>query len=165
MFFFLFTDSFSEIQGSSERHVNEGSQLSLFCSIIDISGPPSFVFWYRDGTVVNYSDQGSGVRIVTKTNEADFKISRKNLHEEEAVLVSSLYIDTVKPEDAGKYTCAPSNARNHSVVVHVIKGKWPSKNETTNSPIHQFTNLKCCKMSCKAFKMKKRLKMFFLCNR
>ena len=114
---------FCEIQGSSERHVNEGSQLSLFCSIIDISGPPSFVFWYRDGTVVNYSDQGSGVRIVTKTNEADFKISRKNLHEEEAVLVSSLYIDTVKPEDAGKYTCAPSNARNHSVVVHVIKGK------------------------------------------
>ena len=123
MFFFLFTDSFSEIQGSSERHVNEGSQLSLFCSIIDISGPPSFVFWYRDGTVVNYSDQGSGVRIVTKTDEADFKISRKNLPEEEAVLVSSLYIDTVKPEDAGKYTCAPSNARNHSVVVHVIKGK------------------------------------------
>ena len=123
VFFLLFADSFSEIQGSSERHVNEGSQLSLFCSIIDISGPPSFVFWYRDDTVVNYSDQGSGVRIVTKTNEADFKISRKNLHEEEAVLVSSLYIDTVKPEDAGKYTCAPSNARNHSVVVHVIKGK------------------------------------------
>ena len=122
VFFLLFADSFSEIQGSLERHVNEGSQLSLFCSIIDISGPPSFVFWYRDGTVVNYSDQGSGVRIVTKTNKADFKISRKNLHEEEAVLVSSLYIDTVKPEDAGKYTCAPSNARNHSVVVHVIKG-------------------------------------------
>ena len=24
-----------------------------------------------------------------------------------------------------------------------------SKNETTNSPIHQFTNLKCCKMSLK----------------
>ena len=30
-----------------------------------------------------------------------------------------------------------------------------SKNETTNSTIHQFTNLKCCKMSFKAFKMKK----------
>ena len=26
-----------------------------------------------------------------------------------------------------------------------------SKNETTNSPIHQFTNFKCCKMSFKAF--------------
>jgi len=133
-------DSFSEIQGSSERHVNEGSQLSLFCSIIDISGPPSFVFWYRDGTVVNYSDQGSGVRIVTKTNEADFKISRKNLHEEEAVLVSSLYIDTVKPEDAGKYTCAPSNARNHSVVVHVIKGEnlaMQRENEKSAVPVQQ----------------------------
>ena len=32
-----------------------------------------------------------------------------------------------------------------------------SKNETTNSPIHQFTNLKCCKISFKAFKMKKKL--------
>ena len=116
----LFTDSFSEIQGSSERHVKEGSQLSLFCSIVDISGPPSFVFWYRDDHVVNYSDQ-SGVRIVTKTDEADIGLT-KNLHEEEAVLVSSLYIDTVKPENAGTYTCAPSNARNHSVVVHVIKG-------------------------------------------
>ena len=30
-----------------------------------------------------------------------------------------------------------------------------SKNETTNSLIHKFTNLKCCKMSCKAIKMKK----------
>ena len=30
-----------------------------------------------------------------------------------------------------------------------------SKNETKNSPIHQFTNLKCCKMSFKAFEKKK----------
>ena len=38
------------------------------------------------------------------------------------------------------------------------------KNETTNSPILQFTNLKCCKMSFKAFikNEKARLKMFFL---
>ena len=35
-----------------------------------------------------------------------------------------------------------------------------SKNETKNSRIHNFTNLKCCKMSFKVFKMKKaRLKM------
>ena len=37
-------------------------------------------------------------------------------------IVSSLLIQTVKPRDAGTYTCAPSNARNYSVVVHVIKG-------------------------------------------
>ena len=36
-----------------------------------------------------------------------------------------------------------------------------SKIETTNSSILQFTNLKCCKMSFKAFEMKKQgLKCF-----
>jgi hypothetical protein len=38
------------------------------------------------------------------------------------VVVSVLEITTVMPDDAGTYTCAPSNARNHSVVVHVIQG-------------------------------------------
>ena len=38
-------------------------------------------------------------------------------------IVSGLYIETVRPKDAGTYTCAPSNARNYSVVIHVIKGK------------------------------------------
>ena len=37
-------------------------------------------------------------------------------------IVSSLHIKTVRPKDAGIYTCAPSNARNYTVVVHVIKG-------------------------------------------
>ena len=37
--------------------------------------------------------------------------------------VSTLDIVNVTAADAGIYTCAPSNARNHSVVVHVVKGK------------------------------------------
>ena len=37
--------------------------------------------------------------------------------------VSALDILNVTAADAGIYTCAPSNARNHSVVVHVVKGK------------------------------------------
>ena len=89
--------------------------MNLYCSIIDISEAPSFVFWYRDENVVNYSDQSGAVKIVTRTNED--QIGKKS-----AVLVSSLHIDNVRPKDAGTYTCSPSNARNHSVVVHVIKG-------------------------------------------
>ena len=36
------------------------------------------------------------------------------------------------------------------------------QNKTTNSRIHQFTNLKCCKMSFKVFKMKKQGSTYFL---
>ena len=37
-----------------------------------------------------------------------------------------------------------------------------SKNQTTNSPIQQFTSLKCCKLSFEAFKIKKMwLKILF----
>lgn len=45
------------------------------------------------------------------------------LFAENGVLVSTLQIENVRPKDAGTYTCSPSNARNHSVVVHVIKGE------------------------------------------
>jgi hypothetical protein len=39
------------------------------------------------------------------------------------IVVSMLEIQMVMPDDAGSYTCAPSNARNHSAVVHVIQGE------------------------------------------
>lgn len=38
------------------------------------------------------------------------------------VLVSTLDIFDVRQTDGGVYTCAPSNAKNHSVIVHVVKG-------------------------------------------
>ena len=43
--------------------------------------------------------------------------------------VSTLDIVNVTTADAGIYTCAPSNALNHSVVVHVVKGKGERKKE------------------------------------
>ena len=44
----------------------------------------------------------------------------------------------------------------------VLTCSWHQKNETTNSPILKFTNLKCCKMSFKSFKIKKQDINFFL---
>ena len=127
--------------------------MSLYCAIQDSSGPPSFVFWYRDDHVVNYSDE-MGISIVTNTAAADqyakathhqhnppwsspssssslssSNASNANASQSSAIvvtsgpeIVSSLHIKTVRPKDAGIYTCAPSNARNYTVVVHVIKG-------------------------------------------
>ena len=52
------------------------------------------------------------------------------------------------------FSCTNWKLHNQSINLFVT-----SKNETTNSPIHQFRNLKCCKMSLK--NEKARLKMFF----
>ena len=59
------SDSRAHIAGSVERHVNEGSRLSLVCRIESPSAPPSYVYWYRDGDVVNYSNkEGVNIRFV-----------------------------------------------------------------------------------------------------
>ena len=45
-----------------------------------------------------------------------------------AMAVSTLDVANATAADAGIYTCAPSNARNHSVVVHVVRGKcWDER--------------------------------------
>jgi len=59
----------------------------------------------------------------TATTAGKSKSRRK--HRIRPLVVSMLEISTVMPDDAGTYTCAPSNARNHSVVVHVIQGSFP----------------------------------------
>ncbi len=38
-------------------------------------------------------------------------------------IVSILTIERVTPEHTGNYTCAPSNARQASVLVHVVDGE------------------------------------------
>jgi hypothetical protein len=39
------------------------------------------------------------------------------------MLQFSLQVSKVTKEDAGNYTCAPTNAQADSVMVHVIEGK------------------------------------------
>ena len=52
-------------------------------------------------------------------------------------------------------------------IVQCITCSWHQKNETTNSTVHEFRNLKCYKMSFKAFRMKtsKAQNVFFVINK
>lgn len=119
------SDSLAVISGSTERHVNEGSRLRLECRVERSSGPPDYVYWYRNGKVVNYSAR-KNLRIVTVRpglsdgyDNFDDQSRRRR-----ARLVSTLdIVNVTAKDDGGVYTCAPSNARNHSVVVHVVQGK------------------------------------------
>ena len=107
------------ISGNTERHVKSGSRLRLRCFVENSSGLPSFVYWYRNNKVVNYGNRlGVSVKVRTKK-------SRK----QRVLPVSVLEINHVLSGDAGNYTCAPSNAKNHTIQVHVVKGKAiPGKN-------------------------------------
>lgn len=61
----------------------------------------------------------NGDQSPSKRRRRKFKRRRRR----KSVLVSTLDIFDVRQTDGGVYTCAPSNAKNHSVIVHVVKGK------------------------------------------
>ena len=54
-----FSDSKARISGSRERYVQSGSRLTLSCRIEEYTGPPTYVFWYRNSEVINYSERKS----------------------------------------------------------------------------------------------------------
>ena len=55
----IISDSKARISGSRERHVQSGSRLTLSCRIEEYTGPPTYVFWYRNSEVINYSERKS----------------------------------------------------------------------------------------------------------
>lgn len=71
--------------------------------------PPSFIYWYRGGNVINYSQRG-GISVVT----------------EKQTRTSRLLISRALPEDSGNYTCSPSTSDAASILVHVLQGEQPA---------------------------------------
>ncbi|XP_015514791.1 igLON family member 5 [Neodiprion lecontei] len=96
------TEAYSVIPGAPDLHVKQGSSLRLECQLISATEPPIYVFWYRQGRMINY-DAEPGVK-VEPTNTG-----------------SILIVDKTKPAHGGNYTCKPSNARSAYVVVHIIE--------------------------------------------
>lgn len=58
---------------------------------------------------INYDSARGGVSVITEKGE---------------VTTSYLLVQRATNTDSGKYTCHPSNANPHTVVVHVLNGKF-----------------------------------------
>lgn len=100
-------EAVAEIIEAPELHINEGSTLRLECKLKRATESPSYVFWYHDARMVNYDE--------------DYGISVANNKFASSVLTAK----NATARHGGNYTCAPANARQSSVVVHVLKGLYP----------------------------------------
>ncbi|CAL1679843.1 unnamed protein product [Lasius platythorax] len=96
------TEAYSIIPGAPDLHVKQGSSLRLECQLMAATEKPLYVFWYRQGRMINY-DEEPGV---------DVKLTPSG---------SILTVNKTKLTHNGNYTCAPSNAKAASVTVHVIE--------------------------------------------
>ncbi|XP_003700102.1 limbic system-associated membrane protein [Megachile rotundata] len=96
------TEAYSTIPGGPDLHVKQGSSLRLECQLIASTETPSFIFWYREGRMINYDDE-PGVRVEATKNG------------------SILVVDKVKLSHGANYTCSPSNARPAYIMIHVIE--------------------------------------------
>ncbi|KAK7573999.1 hypothetical protein V9T40_011190 [Parthenolecanium corni] len=106
----------AEILGNSEIFVKSGSDINLTCVVVQSPEPPSFIYWYRNDNVINYSSRG-GINVLT---EKQTKTSR-------------LLISRAQPPDSGNYTCSPSSSEPASVIVHVLNGEHPAAMQHGNS--------------------------------
>ncbi|XP_046430815.1 limbic system-associated membrane protein isoform X2 [Neodiprion pinetum] len=100
------TEAYAIIPGAPDLHVKQGSSLRLECQLMSSTEPPVYLFWYRQGRMINY-DVEPGVRVEATTTG------------------SILVVDKAKPSHGGNYTCVPSNARPAYVIVHVIEDISP----------------------------------------
>lgn len=107
IYFFSFSVSKAKIIGNTEMYIRSGSDINLTCVVLETPDPPSFIYWYRDRDVINYSGRG-GISVVT----------------EKQTRTSRLLISKAQPPDTGNYTCAPSASDSASVTVHVLNGDY-----------------------------------------
>jgi len=87
------------------------------------SGPSNLKLFSTNFTNSPGVKSSNSVKIISiqpqnKRRQRKFKRRRRRKN----VLVSTLDIFDVRQTDGGVYTCTPSNAKNHSVIVHVVKG-------------------------------------------
>lgn len=100
-FFILLPVSRAEILGNSEVFIKSGNDINLTCVALEAPSPPSFIYWYKGGSVINYSQRG-GISVLT----------------ERQTKTSKLVIARAMSSDSGNYTCMPSNSGNLESCLH-----------------------------------------------
>ena len=84
-----------------------GTVLNLTCVLLRSPEAPSYIYWFHNDDVINYSDR-DGMTVIT----------------DEKTRTSRLTIASVSYKDTGNYTCDPANAKPASVIVNVmVEGK------------------------------------------
>ncbi|XP_039446203.1 neural cell adhesion molecule 2-like [Culex pipiens pallens] len=104
----------AEILEAPDLHIDEGSTLRLECKLKRATESPLYVFWYHEDRMVNY-DQEDGISVSTNK-----------------LTSSVLTVRNATARHGGNYTCAPANARQSSVYVHVLKGEKPAAMQHPN---------------------------------
>lgn len=83
----------AEILGNSEVFIKSGNDINLTCVALEAPSPPAFIYWYKAGSIINYSTRG-GISVLT----------------ERPSKTSKLVISRAMSSDSGNYTCSPSNS-------------------------------------------------------
>ncbi|EAT47916.1 AAEL001010-PA [Aedes aegypti] len=96
-------EAVAEILEAPDLHIDEGSTLRLECKLKRATESPLYVFWYHEERMVNY-DQQDGISVSTNK-----------------LTSSVLTVRNATARHGGNYTCAPANARQSSIYVHVLK--------------------------------------------
>ena len=125
---FYFAVSRARILGDRDVLVQVGSDINLTCRAEESPDVPETVTWYKNEQRVDNLLARGGISVVTESRRrsSNLLVSKVikviSLNVVQNCLIWIVFFQVTK-EDAGNYTCVPSNARADSVMVHVIDGK------------------------------------------
>ncbi|CAG7720280.1 unnamed protein product [Allacma fusca] len=105
----------TEVVGGPELYIDRGSTINLTCTVKYSPEPPSYIIWNHNNAIISYNSPRGGVSVLTEKGETT---------------TSYLLIQQAKPSDSGRYSCSPSNAAPHSIIVHVLQGELPAAMQT-----------------------------------
>ena len=127
---FYFAVSRARILGDRDVLVQVGSDINLTCRAEESPDVPETVTWYKNEQRVDNLLARGGISVVTESRRrsSNLLVSKVNIFFGQCLKINqkcliSILIFQVTKEDAGNYTCVPSNARADSVMVHVIDGE------------------------------------------